>query len=215
MGKRIAIYLVGLSITSFGIALIVLSQIGAGPWDAVAVGLNSHLGLTIGLWSIIAQALVVFITWFIERKRFQYGSVVAIVLRSWFLDIWIYVILSNVDFTSSVALQWFTLLMGVVSAGIGIGIYIEAKLPRTPIDGLMMALHERFRWSLSVSRIGIELSGVMIALLLSGPVGFGTLLIAVTLGRIVQFVNSKCKFILKTHSIAADQLQGGVQSKSS
>lgn len=214
MGKRIAIYLIGLSISSFGIALIILSQVGAGPWDAVAVGLNNHLGLTIGLWSIIAQAFVVFITWLVERKRFQYGSVLAIVLRSWFLDIWIYVILINVDFTSSVALQWFTLFLGVLSVGVGIGLYIEARLPRTPMDGLMIALHERFRWSLNVSRIGIELSGVIIALLLSGPVGLGTVIIALTLGRVVQFSNSKFKLLLTVKTMPLKKMEE-VQSKSS
>ncbi|MFC0557626.1 YczE/YyaS/YitT family protein [Halalkalibacter alkalisediminis] len=214
MGKRIAIYLVGLSLTSFGIALIILSQIGAGPWDAVAVGLNTHLGLTIGLWSIIAQAMVVFITWLVERKRFQYGSVVAIVLRSWFLDIWIYVILKNVDFTSSETLQWFTLFIGVVTVGIGIGLYIEARLPRTPMDGLMIALHERFHWSLNVSRIGIELSGVIFALLLSGPVGLGTVIIAVTLGRVVQFSNSKFKSLIKIDDMPVKKMEE-LQSKSS
>lgn len=75
------VYFTGLMITTFGIALIVHAEAGAGPWDAVAVGLKLHFGLTIGMWSIIAQGCVVIIT-AIECARFQVESIFAIILRS-------------------------------------------------------------------------------------------------------------------------------------
>ncbi|WP_332695672.1 YczE/YyaS/YitT family protein [Halalkalibacter lacteus] len=199
MGKRIAIYIIGLMITSFGIALIISSGVGAGPWDTVAVGLNMHLGLTIGLWSIIAQGLVVFVTWAIERERIQYEAVVAIIIRSVFLDVWIYGVLRNVDFGAFLGMSWLALSLGILCVGVGIGIYIESRLPRTPLDGLMIALHNRFGWSLNISRVSIECSGAIIGFLLGGPVGVGTVLIAATLGRVVQFSNLKFKKVLTTH----------------
>jgi uncharacterized membrane protein YczE len=183
-------------ITSFGIALIISSGVGAGPWDTVAVGLNLHLGLTIGLWSIIAQGLVVFVTWAIERKRIQFEAVMAIIVRSIFLDLWIYGVLRNFDFTAFWGMSWLTLLLGILCVGIGIGIYIESRLPRTPLDGLMIALHNRFGWSLNISRMSIECSGAVIGFLLGGPVGLGTVVIATTLGRVVQFSNRQFKRIL-------------------
>lgn len=196
MGKRIGIYLIGLSITAFGISLIILSMVGAGPWDLVAVGLNMHLGLTIGMWSIIAQAMVVLITAFIERKRPQYGSVIAIIIRSWILDFWIYFVFKHVDFTSSWQMQWTSFAIGLVSAGVGIGIYVEAHFPKTPIDGLMIALHNRFGWSLSASRFGIEASAAVLGYLLGGPLGIGTIFVVLLLGKIIQATNHRMKKLL-------------------
>jgi uncharacterized membrane protein YczE len=193
MGKRIAVYFVGLIITAFGIALIIKSSVGAGPWDTVAVGLKTHFGLTIGIWSIIAQGCVVAITAFIERARIQFESIVAIIIRSWFLDLWFYIILKDIDFTISAGVQWAAFLLGVCVAGVGIGIYVEAKLPKTPLDGLMIALSNTFGWSYSKSRIVIELSGAIIGFLLGGPVGAGTLVLALTLGRIISAVNRHVK----------------------
>ena len=71
MGKRIGIYLVGLAVAALGIALIILSLLGAGPWDSVAVGLTNYFGLTIGTWSIISQLLFTLVTWIIEKTRFR------------------------------------------------------------------------------------------------------------------------------------------------
>ncbi|OLN24271.1 BCR, YitT family protein [Domibacillus antri] len=193
MGKRLVVYFVGLFITALGIALIVHTQAGAGPWDSVAVGLKLHFGLTIGLWSIIAQACVVIITALVERARFQFESILAIIIRSWFLDLWYYIILKDIEFTSSPAMQWTTFALGVCAVGTGIGIYVEARLPKTPLDGLMIALHNAFGWSFSTARAIIELSGVALGFLLGGPVGIGTVIIAFVLGRIISMVNRRVK----------------------
>lgn len=193
MGKRMTVYFTGLMITAFGIALIVHAEAGAGSWDAVAVGLKLHFGLTIGMWSIIAQGCVVIITAIIERARFQVESIFAIILRSWFLDFWYYIVLADIPFTVSPAAQWLTFVLGVCSAGVGIGIYVEARLPKTPLDSLMVAIHNVFGWSFSSARILIEITGVAIGFFLGGPVGVGTVMIALTLGRIIAFVNQRVK----------------------
>ena len=196
MAKRIAIYLIGMSITSLGIALVVLSSAGAGPWDAVAAGLHKQLGLTIGMWSIISQGLVVILIAFIEKERLQYGAVIAIIIRSFFLDVWIYLLIRHVDLTYSMVTQWSSFLIGIVLIGFGIGLYLEAKFPKTPIDGLMVALHHRFGWTLGGSRLLIEFTAAVMGFLLGGPVGLGTIMVALFLGKIVQFTNGKIKHIL-------------------
>jgi uncharacterized membrane protein YczE len=201
MGTRMMIYILGLSITALGISLVILSQAGAGPWDVVAVGWNKHLGLTIGTWSMIAQAIVVLFTALIEKKRPQFESIIPIVVRSMILDVWIYLVFSNVTFSSPWEKQWFVFALGILVTGFGIGIYLLAKLPNSPIDGLMIALSNRFGWGLNSSRILIEVAAVIIGYLLGGPVGFGTLIIALTIGKIIQISNEKMERVLTTRNI--------------
>jgi len=196
MGRRIAIYLIGLFTTALGISLIIKSSVGAGPWDAVAVGFNLHFGLTIGMWSLISQGMLVFITYLIERTSLQWRSAFAIMIRSWFLDLWLYVILKNVDLTTSIWLQWTGFLSALIIISFGIGLYVEAKLPKTPVDGLMVAMIEKFHLSLNVARLIIEVSAALIGFLLGGPVGIGTVIIALLLGKFIQFFNIKIKKLL-------------------
>ena len=197
MGKRIGIYLVGLACTALGIAFIIFSLQGAGPWDSVAVGLTNSFGLTIGTWSIISQIVFTLITWILEKTRFRIESMIPIIIRSSFLDFWIYFVLKNVDFSTSWELKWLSLILGVLLAGVGMGIYMEAKFPKTPIDGLMVALSNKLNWSLTISIMSIEICGVIIGFLLGGPVGIGTLVTALFLGKIIQTSNHKVKKILQ------------------
>ena len=106
MGKRIGIYLIGLAINALGIALIIYSAVGAGAWDTVAIGLNQSWGLTIGICTVIIQVFVVLVTGIIERKRLQYESIIAIAIRSIFLDAWIYLVFNHMDQAASWEIQW-------------------------------------------------------------------------------------------------------------
>ena len=153
MRKRIGIYLIGLAINALGIALIIYSAVGAGAWDTVAIGLNQSWGLTIGICTVIIQVFVVLVTGIIERKRLQYESIIAIAIRSIFLDAWIYLVFNHMDQVASWEIQWLYFIFGIISMGIGIGIYMEAHFPKSPIDGLMLAIHNRFQWSINTSRI--------------------------------------------------------------
>lgn len=202
MLSRIAIYLVGLAINALGIALTIFSAAGVGSWDAAAIGMNHYFGLTIGTWTIAIQVLIVLMTKVVERKRFQYGSMLAIILRSIFLDLWIYLLFNRIEIPSSMLIQWLVFLLGTLAIGVGIGIYIEAKFPKSPVDGLMMALHSRFDWSINISRIVVELTGTFIGIILGGPVGLGTLIIALFVGKVIQFVNNKVKKMLSPESMA-------------
>lgn len=197
MGKRICIYVAGLVITALGIALVIHSAIGAGPWDSVAVGLKSHLGLTIGIWTIITQGSLVFVTALIEKERPRFESILVVIIRSWFLDIWFYLVLGHVHFPDSQPLQWLIFTLGIILVGSGIGIYIEAKFPKSPIDDLMIVVSNRFGWSFNYARLLIECCGAALGFLLGGPVGLGTVFIAITLGKMIQVSNRHIKGLLK------------------
>lgn len=198
VGKRIVVYLIGLALNALGIALIIHSAVGAGSWDAVAIGAQHYVGLTIGICSVIIQVLVVFTTKIIERKRLQYGAIIAITIRSMFLDAWTYLVFNHLKSPTSWEMQWMYFLLGTLSVGVGIGMYIEAHFPKSPIDGLMLAIHHRFHWSINFSRIVCEGAGVLLGFILGGPVGLGTIIIALGVGKVIQFVNSKVKRILNT-----------------
>lgn len=206
MASRITIYLAGLFIAALGIALVILSAAGAGPWDAVAVGLNLHFGLTVGLWSILSQLLFTFLTFLIEKTRFRLESMLPIIIRGAFLDFWLYGTLHGADLASSPALQWTSFALGLLLIGAGLGVYMEAGFPKTPIDGLMIAFSGRTGWSISSARMLIEGTGAATAFFLGGPVALGTLLTALFLGKIIQIVNTKMKTLLETQSLHEQRL---------
>src|SRR5690625_5870104 len=166
--------------------------------------MSDLFGWTIGTWTIITQGVLVFITAILEKARPRMEAALVVVVRSWFLDIWFYVILVNVSFPSSLVGQLIVFIVGVFCVGLGIGIYIEAKFPNSPIDELMIAISVRFKLGLNPARRILELTGMFIGFIIGGPVGVGTVIIALVLGNIIQLSNRWMKQVLSRFTMATD-----------
>lgn len=193
--KRTCIYLLGLIITALGIALIIRLPFGTGPCDTVGVGMNTNYGLTIGFWTVLTQSLLIFISSFLDQTRPKFEALIVIIIRSWFLDIWYYIILADINFPNTRIVLFGIFISGVILVGIGIGIYLEARFPRSPTDELMISISNRFHFTLQKSRLILELTGVLFGWLIGGPTGIGTIIIALSLGKLIQETNKIIKRI--------------------
>ena len=78
-------------------------------------------------------------------------------------------------------------VVGIAVIGVGSGLYLTTNLGPGPRDGWMTGIHLRTRWPISVVRLGIEASVVLLGWLLGGTVGVGTVLFALLIGPAVGY----------------------------
>jgi uncharacterized membrane protein YczE len=172
--------LAGLVLFGASLALLVRSELGLDPWDVFHQGLSVATGLSIGLCTIAAGA-VVLLLWFPLHQRPGVGTVANVVLVGVSLD----AILLVLPETDDVGLRWTYLLSGIALNGIATGAYIGAGLGPGPRDGLMVGLARGGR-SIRLVRTAIEVSVLVVGWLLGGTVGIGTVLFALSIGPIVH-----------------------------
>lgn len=188
MIKRVVIYLIGIFVFTLGIALSIQSGWGVGPWDAVFVGANKQLSLTVGTWSILIQIGLLFVASLLTKRRPVYESGLTILVRGVFLDFWLLVVFPFFSLELQETNYWMG-ATGLLLLGSGIGFYLLSNLPKTPIDVLMSAVQEKTGYSMQKARLLVELFALFLALVLVGPVGIGTLATAFFLAPIIQRTN--------------------------
>ncbi|CND94422.1 integral membrane protein [Mycobacterium tuberculosis] len=180
MARRLVQLYVGLALYGLGIGLQVSSGLGNDPWDVFHQGLSRRFGLSIGLWIIIAGA-VVMLAWIPLRQRPGIGTISNVVLIGVFADLFLWLLPAP----DAVAARWAYLVAGVLAGGVATGCYIGAGLGPGPRDGLMTGIAARGH-SIRVVRTGIELTVLAAGWLLGGTVGIGTLLYAVAIGPLTH-----------------------------
>jgi uncharacterized membrane protein YczE len=180
MRRRLPRLLVGLLFYGWGLALMVASDLGLGPWDVFHQGVSFHTPIPIGTVGILT-GLVVLVLWIPLRERFGVGTALNVICIGIVID----VTLIWLDTPASAALRWTYVVGGVVMVGVATSYYIGAGLGPGPRDGLMTGLARR-GWPIGVVRTGIELSVLSLGWLLGGTIGIGTLLFAFGIGPIVQ-----------------------------
>ncbi len=178
--RRLVRLLPGLVAFGVGLALMVLADLGLGPWEAFHQGLSARSGVPIGTTGILV-GFVVLLGWVPLRQRPGIGTLCNVVLIGLVIDA---VLAVSPEPRALVARVAF-LGTGIVLVGLGSGLYIGAGLGPGPRDGLMTGLAARGH-SLRLARTLIELSALAAGWALGGSVGVGTLAFALCIGPLVQ-----------------------------
>jgi uncharacterized membrane protein YczE len=178
--RRLPQLLPGLVLCGLGLSLMVLADLGLGPWEVLHQGLSKRTGVPIGTVGI-AVGFLVLLGWLPLRQRPGVGTVCNVVIIGLVVD----AVLAWTPEPTQMAVRWASMLGGVVLFGLGSGLYIGAGLGPGPRDGLMTGIAARGR-SLRVVRTLIELSALGAGWVLGGAVGVGTLVFAVGIGPLVQ-----------------------------
>ncbi|GLB58952.1 YczE/YyaS/YitT family protein [Cytobacillus sp. NCCP-133] len=176
----------GYLILTLGISLIILSGLGAGAWDTVYVGLFNKFGLTIGTWSFLVTTSLIFFNALLTWEKPQLKSFIGTILASLGIDFWMELIFDGIVI-NYFSIQILAFFIGIILLGLGVAIYIRPKLFSGPIDGLMIATAKRLNISIKNARILNEFLALTMGFALGGPVGLGTLFVAIFLGYTIQY----------------------------
>ncbi len=164
-----------------GLALMVLADLGLGPWEVLHQGLSVRTGVPIGRAGILV-GFVVLASWLPLRLPPGIGTVCNVVIIGLVID----TVLALVHPPSALVVRVAVMLAGVGLVGAGSGLYIGAGLGAGPRDGLMTGLAGRGVGSIRSVRTVIELSALAGGWALGGNVGVGTVVFALGIGPLVQ-----------------------------
>ena len=178
--KTLFLLCFGLIIFGFGEGLLIISTIGASPWNVLHQGLALNLGLTIGTWAFLIS-LIVLLLWFFLDEKIGMGTILNFLIIAIMIDLTIYFLKAPELWIN----QFLLCVISVLMVGLGSGIYLIARLGPGPRDGLMTGLQKKTGFSIAVIRGAIEVLVVSGGWLLGGTVGVGTLLYALGVGPAV------------------------------
>ncbi|MET1249148.1 YitT family protein [Sporolactobacillus sp. STCC-11] len=172
---KLVFYVLGILIMTLGISFTIRSELGASPFDALLVGLSKNVGLTVGSWEIIIALLLISLNALLIRQKPEILGLVTSFITGMGIDMWLFLV-----HYLPVPVHWYSKAIwfgvGLVVIGLGTAIYLHTNFAPIPIDRLTLIIQELMRTTLFFSRTFIYLLFLMIAIILNGPIGVGTLL---------------------------------------
>jgi uncharacterized membrane protein YczE len=163
--------------------MLVRAQLGVIPWDVLHQGLSRQLDVSMGT-VVIAVSLVLLLAWIPLRERPGLGTVSNALLVGLTLDATLMVLPP----TEALSLRVLLVVSGVLLNAVATASYIGVHLGPGPRDGLMTGLVRRTGKSVGLVRTSIEAAVVLVGWLLGGVVGVGTVIYALAIGPLVQFL---------------------------
>lgn len=181
--QNLLLYAVGVGIMPLGVVLTVNAHLGAGGYDALNFALSERMGLPTSA-AIYATSLFVLLLAALVRRSYPR---IETFLSSFFLglatDFW----RERLAAVQGDTLPFSLLLMaaGVVVVAFAVACYMISVFPTNPTDDLVVALKER-GVKIGAAKIGLDASCVILAFLLGGEIGVGTILCTFGLGPVID-----------------------------
>ena len=175
----------GLILCGIGLAIAYEARLGLNPWDVFHDGFSKLLGIPIGRAGVLT-GFIVLIGWIPLKQKPFIGTIINILTIGNIQDIAIYLIPTP----ESIYVRHLYLYIATMIFAVGVGLYIGAGLGPGPRDGIMTGL-ARLGMSIRAARIGIDFSAFIIGVLLGGAYGYGTIVMVITVGPIVQYTLRK------------------------
>lgn len=177
--------LMGYAFVSFGTILFLYSDLGLNSWGLLHQGLSLRTALTFGQAS---QAFGLFLV--ITCLFFKVVPGIGTILNMYFIGKFIDLIdsFSIIRTPDSLILKFAMLLSGTVIMAYGMFFYLKENLGAGPKDGLMILLNKKSGLDIGLVRTGMEVSAVIAGYLLGGKFGIGTIISALLLGPVLNFI---------------------------
>ena len=187
--RQIPQLLGGLVLYALSIALVVHPALGSMPWDVLSQGLAHQFGWSLGT-AVLISSVAVLACWIPLRQRPGLGTVANVLVIGLMTDPFV-ALLNLLPEHLPLFARVGLMLAGIALNGLAGALYIGSRLGPGPRDGLMTGLVARTGGRVMLIRGGIELTVVVIGWLLGGTVGVGTVLYAVGIGPLLQWLMPK------------------------
>ncbi|GIN23322.1 YczE/YyaS/YitT family protein [Siminovitchia fordii] len=179
-------YVLGILTFTLGISFTIQSDLGTSPFDALLVGLSVNVGLTVGSWEIIIALILIGCNSFLKRQRPEILGLLTAFITGVGIDMWL--LLLHNWITPEL---WYSKVIcfgiGMVVIGLGTATYLHTNFAPIPVDRLTLIILELTRTNIFFSRTFIYLAFLIMALILNGPIGVGTLLTVCLGGLILNY----------------------------
>ncbi len=180
---QLLLYFVGIFFISLGVVLTIQSRAGASGFDSLNFAISDLLQIRTSFVIYFLSFIFILIAAAIRRSRLKLETFLSALLTGSMIDLW-KIALQKI-YATSLWSSIVLLLLGTVLLGFGVAAYILSKLPTSPIDDLVLAIHEK-NVTLRTAKLTIDFSCLFLAFVLGGIVGWGSLVLSIGLGPLIQ-----------------------------
>lgn len=182
----------GLVIVGIALYMILRADIGLGPWDALAMAVSYHLPVTYGQAVQLIGAVVLVID-LLLREKIGLGTLADVLIVGWVIDLMVY--WDPMPVCETLPGICVAMIAAMLLLGVGQFLYMRAGLSCGPRDAMTVGVAKRLRkLSVGVVQSIIMVGAAAAALIMGGPIGAGTVVVAFLSGPAAQLVFRLCRF---------------------
>ena len=189
--KKLLLFLLGMSIIQFGVALFLRMNIGSDPFTVFTQGLantlnNLGINVTTGTANRIILVVLFSIILLLNKNHIKIGTIICVIGVGPIIDLGVRVVSVLPVESYSYLLKMFLIALGCFIIAIGFSILSATKVGVAPNDIIPFIIKERINCEYRWIRICMDAFLLIGGFMLGGTVGVGTIIAMATTGPFIQ-----------------------------
>ena len=189
--KKLLLFLMGISIIQFGVALFLRMNIGSDPFTVFTQGLantlnNLGMNVTTGTANRIILVVLFSIILLLNKNHIKIGTIICVIGVGPIIDLGVRVVSVLPVESYSYLLKMFLIALGCFIIAIGFSILSATKVGVAPNDIIPFIIKERINCEYRWIRICMDAFLLIGGFMLGGTVGVGTIKAMATTGPFIQ-----------------------------
>jgi uncharacterized membrane protein YczE len=174
--QQLLVYLAGCLLFSLGVKLFIDADLGVDPLNSMVIGMVQALDLPwVRIGFVTSVVTILFLAvWSLWNRRWPpFSTFVTMALVGYLIDLWN--LLELQQWTTAWLNPMPMLLLALLVVGYACALIIMSGIGLRVMDLLAVSFVKRLGWPFLAGKLLQEAGFVVVALLLGGPVGLGTL----------------------------------------
>lgn len=185
--RKALVMLPAVPVVACGVAFYLLSGQGADPFTSFQQGISMHVGLTVGTISMLMNLTILILFLIFDRKLVGVGSIVFTFGIGPCIDLFNNLLGSLFPGEQPVYMIVLFLVIGTVLMVLGLSYYLPIGAGIQPLDMVATVIGQLVRKTYGVGLTIFYLLLVLGTFILGAPIGIGTIIQAVVIGKLVDW----------------------------
>lgn len=156
-----------------------------GPWGAFEQGFAARTGMTFGRATQLVGLVLILLAWVLKQP-----PTIVTIMNMVFIGEFSDRFLTLLPTAQGLLAQVLCLASGLAMYSVGIAVYLAPGLGSGPREGVMLGMCETLSTSVRFSRVCIDLTVLVLAWAMRGPIGPGTIVYALGAGPLIEDARS-------------------------
>ena len=180
--RNIIFTVLGIMFLGIGVALSVRAGLGSNALDILDEIIANKTGISFGRITFIAQILMIVFAFIFDRKTIGIGTLMAMFLTQFPVDI----TYSMIDSSNNFIVNLMMVIMGVIVMAFGAALIIKGRLGMGTYEALTFSIANRFNFRFVYVKYVLDSIFLLLVIIFRGTIGIGTIITYLFLGRLIE-----------------------------
>lgn len=188
---RLTVVVLAVIMMGFSLSWLLLADLGPDPYTMLNSAVSQKLGISLGSWQMLLNCILLVGVLISGGRNIGFGTLANIVLVGYSIDFfsWVWQRVLPLEIFQKLSVRLLIMAPALVLFILSAAVYMDIDMGSSPYDAIPFIISAHFKkLPFRLLRILYDCAFILVALMFGGKPGVVTILMALALGPVIEWV---------------------------